>query len=238
VPARLAARRPERADAARRPHPGPPGPRNDLVRQGEQHIAEVAGWVYTRCERHRLTPDGFGAQVWAAADRSDITLLSAGVDITVHGQGAVLYAFATHPEQWRRLRDNPGLARVAFDEGARVESPLQMFFRTATTDVEVAGTVIPDGSKVLLSLGAANRDPRRWDNPDAFDLSRDPSGHVGFGMGLHQCAGQHIARLEAEALLTALARRVDRIELTGPVRRHPNNTLRVLKSLPVRLHLR
>jgi cytochrome P450 len=62
--------------------------------------------------------------------------------------------------------------------------------------------------KILMFLGAANRDPRRWSHPDRFDLARDPYGHVGFGMGIHQCVGQHIARLEAEALLTALARRV------------------------------
>ncbi|MCZ9345775.1 cytochrome P450, partial [Streptomyces sp. TRM76130] len=76
----------------------------------------------------------------------------------------------------------------------------------------------------------------RWTEPDRFDLARDPSGHVGFGMGIHQCVGQHVARLEAEALLTALARRVDRIELTGAPRRRPNNTLRSWASLPVRVH--
>jgi DNA-binding transcriptional ArsR family regulator len=79
--------------------------------------------------------------------------------------------------------------------------------------------------------------PRHWANPNAFDLTRDPSGHVGFGMGLHQCVGQHVARLEGEAVLTALARRVASIELAAPPRRHHNNTLRALESLPVRLRL-
>jgi cytochrome P450 len=77
------------------------------------------------------------------------------------------------------------------------------FFRTATCDVRVGVHVVPDGNKILMFLGAANRDPRRWDDPDRFDLSRDPSGHVGFGFGIHQCAGQHVTRLEAEALRTA-----------------------------------
>jgi cytochrome P450 len=97
--------------------------------------------------------------------------------------------------------------------------------------------VVPDGKKILMFLGAANRDPRRWTNPDAFDLTRNPSGHVGFGMGIHQCAGQHVARLEAEALLTALAARVERFEIAGPTRRHHNNTLRAWEALPVRVHL-
>jgi 4-methoxybenzoate monooxygenase (O-demethylating) len=165
------------------------------------------------------------------------SLLSAGVDTTVHGLSAVLYALATHPDQWRRLRGEPGLARVAFDEAVRWESPVQTFFRTATADVRVGDHVVPDGKKILMFLGSANRDPRRWGAAAAaFDLSRDPSGHVGFGMGLHQCIGQHVARMEAEALLTALARRVSNIELAGPTRRHHNNTLRAWASIPLRLH--
>jgi cytochrome P450 len=86
-----------------------------------------------------------------------------------------------------------------------------------------------------MFLAAANRDPRRWTDPDTFDLSRDPSGHGGFGMGIHQCAGQHVARLEAEALVTALARRVQTIELAGPTKRHHDNTLRAWESIPVRM---
>jgi cytochrome P450 len=221
------------------------GPANDLVAKGEPRVAELSGWVAARCAREVLTDDGFGAQIWAAADRGDITpqqaplvvrsLLTAGVDTTVHGLSAVLYAFATHPEQWQRLREQPSLARVAFDEAVRWESPVQTFFRTATADVEVDGDVVPEGRKILMFLAAANRDPRRWADPNAFDLSRDPSGHVGFGFGIHQCVGQHVARLEAEALLTALAARVERIELAGPTRRHHNNTLRAWAGLPLRL---
>ena len=90
------------------------------------------------------------------------SLLTAGVDTTVHGISAVLYAFATNPDQWQRLRAEPALARVAFDEAVRWESPVQTFFRTATTDVRVGDHVIPDGKKILMFLGAANRDPRRW----------------------------------------------------------------------------
>jgi cytochrome P450 len=201
--------------------------------------------VNSVCARDVLSADGFGARIWAAADRGDITpeqaplvvrsLLTAGVDTTVHGLSATLYALAGNPAQWARLRAEPRLARVAFDEAIRWESPVQTFFRTTTTDVTVDGVLIPEGKKILMFLAAANRDPRRWADPDTFDLGRDPSGHVGFGMGLHQCAGQHVARLEAEALLTALARRVSGIELAGPTRRHHNNTLRAWDSIPLRL---
>jgi len=223
------------------------GPPNDLVAKGEPRVAELSGWVSSRCVREALTEDGFGAAIWAASDRGDITpqqaplivrsLLTAGVDTTVHGISAVLYGLATHPEEWRRLRANPSLARVAFDEAVRWESPVQTFFRTANGDVRFGDVTVPDGAKVLMFLAAANRDPRRWADPDRFDLTRDPSGHVGFGMGIHQCVGQHVARLEAEAVLTALLQRVESVELAGPPRRHHNNTLRALDGLPLRTTL-
>ena len=221
------------------------GPHNDLVAKGEPRVAELSGWVGEQCRREALSDDGFGSAIWAAADRGEVTpqqapllvrsLLTAGVDTTVHALSAVLYAFSTNPDQWARLVADPSLARVGFDEAVRWESPVQTFFRTTTTDVRLGDAVVPEGRKVLMFLAAANRDPRRWADPDRFDLSRDPSGHVGFGMGLHQCVGQHVARLEAEAVLTALARRVRTIEPAGPARRHHNNTLRAWESIPVRL---
>jgi len=223
------------------------GPTNDLVAKGLPQVPELAASIASQCTRNVLTEDGFGSQIWAAADRGDITedqaplivrsLLTAGVDTTVNGLAAVLYAFATHPEQWVHLRENPTLARTAFDEAVRLESPVQTFFRTTTRDIEVGGTLIPEGRKILMFLGSANRDPRRWRNPDTFDLSRDPSGHVGFGFGIHQCVGQHVARLEASTILKALAERVAAIEIAGPTRRHHNNTLRGWESLPVRVRM-
>ncbi|MEU9731808.1 cytochrome P450 [Streptomyces sp. NPDC048002] len=223
------------------------GPRNALVEADAHRVGELSAWVNAQCAREALSEDGFGARIWAAADRGDLThaqaplvvrsLLTAGVDTTVHGLAAALYAFATHPQEWQRLRARPELARVAFDEAVRWQSPVQTFFRTATTAVDIAGTPVPEGGKILMFLGAANGDPERWADPDRFDLTRDPSGHVGFGMGIHQCVGQHVARLEAEALLTALARRVAHLELAGEPRRHLNNTLRSWASLPVRLRL-
>jgi cytochrome P450 len=221
------------------------GPDNHLVERGKARLPDVAGWVNEQCARDRLTSDGFGARIWAAADRGDITheqaplivrsLLTAGVDTTVHALAAVIEGFLSAPDQWDVVRRDPERARVAFDEAIRWASPVQTFFRTAATDVPLGDTVIPAGHKILMYLGAANRDPRHWTDPDRFDLARDPSGHVGFGMGLHQCVGQHVARLEAECLLRALAARVRAIEPAGEPTRHLNNTLRAWASLPIRL---
>lgn len=227
------------------------GPLDSPLMQASAQKVQREGtveWAMAHCERENLTEDGFGAQVWSAADRGDITkqqapmivrsLLSAGFDTTASGLAALLYALALHPEQWMLLSENPTLARNAFDEAIRWESPVQTFYRTTTGDMSIDGVCIPDGSKVLLSLGSANHDPRRWELPDAYDVTRDPSGHVGFGMGIHQCVGQHIARLEAEVLLTALAARVSTIALAGKARRRLNNTLRSWESIPLRVALK
>ncbi len=187
----------------------------------------------------------FGATGLAAADRGEVTpeeaillvrtLLTAGLDTTVNGLAAALHALSTHPGEFARLRAEPTLARAAFEEVVRLESPVQTFFRTTTRDVAIGDATVPEGEKVLMFLGAANRDPRRWEEPDRYDLRRRTSGHVGFGSGLHMCVGALLARVEAEALLDALARRVTAIEPAGPPVRQYNNTLRGLASLPLRL---
>ena len=221
------------------------GPNNALVENGKANFAGLVAWMLQQGSRETLSADSFGAHIWAKTDSGDLTatqsvglvraLLAAGIDTTVHALGAIIEAFLSAPAQWQQLRAEPKRARVAFDEAIRWASPVQTFFRTATRDVDVGGTMIPEGEKILMFLGAANRDPRRWDDPDRFDLDRDPSGHVGFGMGIHRCVGQHVARLEAEILLQALARRVARIEPTGKPVPHLNNTLKGWKTLPIRL---
>jgi len=223
------------------------GPRNDRVTGPAKTIAPAIEWISDQCRRENLNDSGFGARIWAAADRGEITheqapflvrsLLTAGVDTTVTGVAAVLHALATHPDQWERLRADRSLLARAFEEGVRLESPVQTFFRTTTTETRIADAVIPPERKVMMFLGAANRDPRRWPDPQRFDLSRDPSGHVAFGMGLHHCVGQHVARQEVTALVDALLDRVSAIELTQAPRRHLNNTLRGWESMPVRVRV-
>ncbi len=221
------------------------GPRNAIFETSVRNAQPVVQWIYDQCHRHMLTPGGFGSQVWDAHDAGDIdedeahtlvrSMLTAGLDTTVNGLANSVYAFASHPEQWQALRADRSLIRPAFDEVLRWESPVQTFFRTTTRDVEVAGTTIPEGNKVLLFLGAANRDRRRFENPEVFDIQRRPTGHVAFGTGIHGCVGQLVARLEADVIFTALAQRVAAIEFTGEPTRKLNNTLRCLESLPVRL---
>ncbi len=153
----------------------------------------------------------------------------------MHTLAWALHALAVNPDQWQALRANPALARSAVEETLRHASPVQTFFRTTTRAVDIAGTTIPPGKKVLLFLGAANRDPRAWPEPDRFNVRRRAAGHVGLGSGIHACVGAALARLEGELLLTALARQVRSLELTGLVRPHLNNTIKGLAGLPVRV---
>jgi cytochrome P450 len=219
------------------------GPRNALLIESEDRARDATAWVAEACRRENLAPGGWGMDVYDAAGEADFSeeeahrlvrsLLSAGVDTTVNGIGNMIHAFAHHPDQWAALRADPQLKRKAFEEALRWDSTVQTFFRTTSADVELGGVVLPEGSKILLFLAAANRDPRRWEHPERFDIARQTSGHVGFGFGIHQCLGQMVARFEAEVLLDALIDRVERIELAGPVGRRLNNTLHALGSLPV-----
>ncbi|WP_315757662.1 MULTISPECIES: cytochrome P450 [unclassified Bradyrhizobium] len=219
------------------------GPPNELRQQAIERSAPHQAYVTEQCQRDNLTPGGFGACIHAFSDSGEITpaeapllvrsLLSAGLDTTVYGIGAAVYCLARFPDQWARLRADPSLARNAFEEAVRFESPVQTFFRTTTRDVELGGVTIPEGEKVLMFLGSANRDPRRWEQPDSYDITRKVSGHVGFGSGIHMCVGQLVARLEGEAVLTALARKVGSVTMSGEPKRRYNNTLRGLESLPV-----
>jgi cytochrome P450 len=158
------------------------------------------------------------------------------VDTTVIGLGCALDGLARDPAQWQLLRDDPALAGPAFEEALRYASPVQTFFRTTTREVQVGGVTLGAGEKVLLFLAAANRDPRRWDNPGHFDIRRRAVGHVGFGFGIHACVGASLARLEGEVLLQALARQVAALEPAGQPERRLNNTLSGFASLPLTLH--
>jgi cytochrome P450 len=221
------------------------GPRNAHFEAAMAQAVKVIAYINSQCAREALSPDGIGATIWAAVDTGEITqeeapllvrsLLSAGLDTTVVGIGNALYAFATNPAQWQALRDNLALARPGFDEVLRWESPVQTFFRTTTKAVNIGGVAIPADAKILLFLASANRDPRKWDNPERFDISRRAAGHVAFGAGIHLCVGQMLARLEAEMIATALASRVARIDIIGEPRRKLNNSLRQFASLPIEL---
>jgi 4-methoxybenzoate monooxygenase (O-demethylating) len=222
------------------------GPRNARFEETNTNAAEAIAWVTEACRRESLAPGGWGMAVYDGAQRGECSeeeaerlvrsFLSAGVDTTVNGLSNMLHGFCLYPEQWKRLKTDPSLVKRAIEEGLRWDSTVQTFFRTTTRDVQVGGQMLPSGSKVILFLAAANRDPRRWpDHPERFDIGREAGSHVAFGFGIHRCLGQMVARLEAELILNALIKRTSSFRLIGPVKRRLNNTLRAVSSAPVEI---
>jgi cytochrome P450 len=217
------------------------GPRNELF---ENSFAKASfAWVDEQGRRENLADDGLGMRVHEAAEKEGMAadeaamlvraLLQAGLDTTINGLGATIYNLVKTPSQWNLLKENPNLAKAAFDEAIRLESPVQTFFRTATCDTELGGVQVNSGDKVLMFLAAANRDPRQWSKPSDYDIRRKTIGHVGFGAGIHACVGQLLSKLEAEALLWTFAQRVTTIAFAGKPTFRLNNTIRGLASLPI-----
>lgn len=201
-------------------------------------------WITEVCKRENLTPDGFGMQLYKAADEGLLapeeapmlvrTLLSAGLDTTVFTLCNAILSFSRHPDQWELVHANPSMARQALEEVLRFESTFHSFYRTTTREVEVAGVPMAGEQKICVIIGSANRDPRRWgETAGKFDVSRRAAGNLAFGTGIHGCAGQMIARLEGEIVLTALARRVKHFQLEGKPVIHYNNSVRGYTSMPV-----
>ncbi len=164
-----------------------------------------------------------------------VDYVAPSLDTTISAISSALHLFAVFPEQWEILKDNHDLIPNAVNEVIRYESPLRAFSRKAFQESTIGDTTIPAGSRVLVIYASANRDEREWDQPDVFDVRRDATRQLGFGHGAHACAGQGLARMETEAMLRALAQRVDRIELTSPPTWAVNNIIRRHERLPLKL---
>ncbi|WP_370615998.1 cytochrome P450 [Mumia sp. Pv 4-285] len=164
-----------------------------------------------------------------------VLLLNAGHEASVNVFGNGLHALLSHPDQRDRVLAGEVSVPTALEELIRYDAPLQLFERTATADVEVAGTTVSAGQKVACLMGSANRDGAVFADADRFDVSRDPNPHVGFGMGLHFCLGAPLARMELDITLTRLLERFPRLELTGVAPRRPTWVLRGFDAVQVDL---
>jgi cytochrome P450 len=157
------------------------------------------------------------------------------LDTTIQGIANALWLFGQNPDQWELLRERPELLNRAINEVLRLESPVMTFSRLLVGgDRELGGVILPDGARVLVMFASGNRDERKWEDPDRFDITRDgASEHLAFGFGAHLCLGQGLARLEMRELFKALLARVERFEI-GAHERIVNNTLHGFSRLEVR----
>jgi cytochrome P450 len=214
------------------------GPAGDRAMDGFAAAAAIVTRAMTTFDSNGFEPGRRGEQLCKISMPGLIVSYTwPGIDTTVNALASAVLLFARHPEQWDDLRADRSVIPAAFNEVLRLHSPVQYFTRQVTGDVDVAGVTLAAGTKVLIMYGSANRDERRFENPDTFDIRRSARTHVAFGRGVHLCVGLHLARIEAHSLFSALADRVSRFELAGEPRWTVNNTLHGLATLPVRLHL-
>ena len=221
------------------------GPDNSLRRDALAGAEQTLAWLSAACAPDALSPDGLGARVFAGVEQGLIdsheatllvrSLLSAGIDTTVATLAHLLHCFAADPGAWQQLRAASDGVAEALDEVLRFASPIHTFCRTSVVDAEIDGLIIPAGTKVLLMMAGANRDPRRWKDPEQFDPNRPRRPHVALGHGVHVCVGQHLARLEIRALVDALCHRVRSMELLSAPLIAPGNAVRGIARLPLRL---
>jgi cytochrome P450 len=162
-----------------------------------------------------------------------ILLLNAGHEATVNVSGNGLLALLRHPDQMQRLRDDRALLATAIEELMRFDSPLQLFERTATEDVEIGGVTVTAGQKIAALLGSANHDPAVFADPEELDVARPDNPHISFGAGIHFCIGAPLARVELQASFGALLDRTSSLELGGEPQRRPEFVIRGLADLPV-----
>jgi hypothetical protein len=197
-------------------------------------------------EHHRQAPQddlisdllGMKAQGIGFEDRELIAnawmVVGAGHETTTKLIGNGLLALIRHPDQHQRLIDNPALIESAVEELLRFDAVVQTTVRLARDELEIAGRQIHAGEMVHFILGAANRDPAQFPDPDRLDLSRSPNRHLGFGIGTHFCLGAHLARLEARIAIGTLVRRLEDLRLTDRnLAWNGNLTFRGLNAMPV-----
>jgi cytochrome P450 len=205
----------------------------------------IAGELYAWCAgvtAEDLAPGSVGRGIFDAEARGDIPpntaghiihqYLGAGVDSTIAAIGNIVALFGTYPDQFDLVRKDSSLVPAAFAEVLRFWAPINAWGRYVAKDVEIDGATVPAGAQAAILLGAGNRDPRHYENPDTFLVERNPVDHLTFGYGPHGCAGQGLARLEAHAVIESLATRAQRLIL-GEELRVPSNITRAIEKLPV-----
>jgi hypothetical protein len=222
------------------------GPINERTNAAFPIVGEMVNYAFTQCVPGKLKPGGWAQMIWDAAEKGEIDpaicpflmndYMGPSLDTTIFATISTIWLFARHPEEWEIVRRNPALLPPAINEAIRIESPIQAFSRYVAQDHEIDGVPLPRGSRAIVLFGSANRDERKWGDPENFRVMRNATNeHLGFGFGEHQCVGNNLARMEIRALLAALAKRVTRFEL-HEMERGVNNVLRGIRKCVVSVH--
>jgi cytochrome P450 len=220
--------------------------REAYLEEAETAARELCDYFRGQFDRHRTRPgDDLIDALLAAHDEGDrlsedellatcMLLLVAGHETTTNLVGNGLLALQRERSQWELLRRYPELAPAAVEECLRFDAPVQFTARRPWEDVEIFGVSVPADMEIMLVLGAAHRDPERFEDPDRLDIRREDNGHLAFGQGIHFCLGASLARLEASIAFRALVQRLPDLDLAcETVSYRPGFAIRALESLPV-----
>jgi cytochrome P450 len=214
------------------------------VEEGVAQMGDMLDYFRDPTLPARLRAGGWAAQLRDAAERGEIdweqfcvllqNYVLPALDTTIHAISSMLWLLAGDPETWAMLRSDRALVGRAVHEALRLEGPVQAFSRLTTADTELGGSPVAAGKRLFVCFASANRDERHYADPDRFDVRRDATDHLAFGIQEHSCLGRSLAALEMTMVLTALVERVERLSLVG-MRREMNNSLRGLKRLDLTL---
>ncbi len=217
----------------------------DELKAAEAANAEVYGYFRGLVDERRAQPrDDLLSDLLAVDDAGDrlsepevivvaMLLFAAGFETTTNLIGNGTAALLRNPDAMARLWDDPGLLPSAVEEMLRWDSPVQLDVRTALEPADLAGEPVAVGTNVVTLLGAANRDPSHFTDPDRFDVARDEGPPMSFASGIHYCLGANLARAEGQEVFAALRERCRSMELDGPLVRRHRMTLRGFHAVPV-----
>lgn len=221
------------------------GPLNARTMRGFETFYDMIDYAETKVNRHNVRPGSWAGHIYEAADdgrirQDEITklLLSyvvPSLETTISAIGHMLDLFGRHPDQWALLREEPALLANAVEEVLRIRTPVRGLARYAVESIDVGGTPIPAGRYVVLLYASANRDERKWPDPDRFDIRRpNAREHLAFGVGVHRCSGLNLAKLEITAILKAMVKYVAKFDVGQPTL-EMNNIANSIAILPVTL---
>ena len=218
------------------------GPENELLRSAIPDMQAAISYASNPDTHAQLKPGSWAHSVREACEAGEISekelslvlldFIGPSLDTTINATSNLLWLFGQDQEQWKLLCSEPTLVKSAINEVLRIEAPIRGFTRYVADDYRFGDFTLPKASRVFILYASANRDERKWTDPDRFDITRAAVDQLSFGMGAHMCAGQHLAKLEITALLNALIRHVERFSVSNPVW-FRNNLLRGLRSFDV-----
>lgn len=220
---------------------------NARTRAAFDDLKDLRDFLLEYGRPEKLKPGGWARRIFEVGPERGISFetcaqlmrdyINPSLDTTISVSGQLIRLFAENPGEWDKVRANPALIANAVEEAVRVAAPVRGWTRYVTEDSVLAGHRLPQGARVLVMFASANRDPAKFPDPARFDVTRDVHDHVGFGQGVHMCMGMHLARLEMQALVQALRRRVARFHLTAEPEVALNNSIRAYARMPVRVDL-